>query len=385
MPDRHRAGLPVHVHFHSGSYMSSVIVRRRLILLGELSLIVLLFALSVGLRWAELDRAPSGGHEWLTAQTSIVHDVWYLDGGPAATNFAMRMQYPLPADKYINNASMGNHYPGYPHDGDGNYYYMSHASLGVVVPYVAMRMLGQSPSILGLQLFNLAIHLFCALLLYACVRVAMPRERGVHVPAVLAAIVYLGVPVALWFHANVYFVEIFVQLPFIATVLAVLWYLRRRAHAPGAREPILWLIAALVAATCLSEWMGYTLALAIMAVALVPALAGRDLRLAGAAFGGAAAGGTVFFLQHAFIVGPAAFVTHLLQQFLYRSWVDDNAMARPDACIPQVDMANIPIYYLSGYRPLLPLLALLLVAAAIGLALSRRGTAPVKIPGVRWP
>jgi hypothetical protein len=112
----------------------------------------------------------------------------------------------------------------------------------------------------------------------------------------------------------------------------------------------------------------------------VPALAGRDLRLAGAAFGGAAAGGTVFFLQHAFIVGPAAFVTHLLQQFLYRSWVDDNAMARPDACIPQVDMANIPIYYLSGYRPLLPLLALLLVAAAIGLALSRRGTAPVKIP-----
>ena len=123
--------------------------RRRVFVLGlELALLATVFAISVALRSSNLDRPLSEHHEWLTAHSLMVMQIWWEDGAWDA-KFTQRMNYPRQADKYINNAAMSLYGHYLPHDAQGNFYYMSHPPMAMVVPYALLHIHKPFPEAMG--------------------------------------------------------------------------------------------------------------------------------------------------------------------------------------------------------------------------------------------
>jgi len=179
-------------------------------------IIVALFALSTGIRLSYMSRPLGEGHEYLTAHTLRIQQIWY-EGGALNHKFLPIMTYDNPNDKNIKNQ-------GRIKDQEGNYYYVSYGPLAHMVPYLIFKALHVYPDVTALQIFGLAVHFSCCLLVYLIVS-ALTRKncRGrSNIPALMGLAVYLFSPVALWNHSNVYFSEMFVQVFFIAGVYVFL-------------------------------------------------------------------------------------------------------------------------------------------------------------------
>ena len=87
--------------------------------------LLLIFSASVAMRITNMDRPLSKHHEFVTAVSLRVLQVWDQEGG-VAFNFVPAMNYKGDANKFINNhasASDGMM------DAKGNYYYVSHPPL----------------------------------------------------------------------------------------------------------------------------------------------------------------------------------------------------------------------------------------------------------------
>ena len=188
--------------------------------------LLLVFGLSVLVRLPELNRPLSKHHEFCTAVSLRILQIWY-DNGIEQYNFNPVMTYNNPADKFINNEANAS---GGMIDTAGNYYYVSHPPFAYYLPYIVFKILHIRPDVLPLQILNMLIGFITALFVYFTVcLLSFNRARSyLHFPSFIAYSVYLFLPATLWFQGNVYMSDMLVHLPFVIGVYIVLKMILRQ-------------------------------------------------------------------------------------------------------------------------------------------------------------
>lgn len=187
-------------------------LKSRHALLTNTLLLLLLFAGSVVVRWDKLNRPLSHHHEWLTAHMLMTLDIWD-ERGLSECHYSPIYTYSNPGDKFINQL-------GGMTDEHGDSYYVSYPAFGYLFPYVYFQATGQDISIEGLTGFSLGLNFiaffFIWMLLYSMYNRSSRQE--IFLPAYLGAALYLFSAGPLWFHSNVYFVDMLAQVLWIAGI-----------------------------------------------------------------------------------------------------------------------------------------------------------------------
>ncbi len=183
--------------------------------------ILLFWLLSVAIRVPQLNRPLSKHHEFVTAHTLRILEIWNQQG---VLNFHFNpvMSYAGKENKFINNQTTENY------DSEGNSFYLSYPPLAYILPYIALGGWLNAPTVLSLQLFNLLLHLIECFLLYQNCLLLFPRfvssRTGINKIGIIAVLVHLFSPCLLWFHANVYFTDMPVLTFFLLNVWLWLKY-----------------------------------------------------------------------------------------------------------------------------------------------------------------
>ena len=196
-----------------------------------LPILTLVFLLSVLVRLPELNRPLSKHHEFCTAVSLRILQIWY-DNGIEKYQFNPVMTYNTPADKFINNDANTS---GMMHDSLGNFYYVSHPPFAYYFPYAVFKVLHVRPDVLPLQILNMLLGFLTAIFVYFTVcLLSFNRARSyLHFPSFVAYSVYLFLPPTLWFQGNVYMSDMAVHLPFVIGVYIVLkMIIRQRFYVP---------------------------------------------------------------------------------------------------------------------------------------------------------
>ncbi len=196
-----------------------------------LPVLLIVFLLSVLVRLPELNRPLSKHHEFCTAVSLRILQIWY-DNGIEKYDYNPVMTYNNPADKFINNEANAS---GRMIDRDGNYYYVSHPPFAYYFPYAVFKILHVRPDVLPLQMLNMLFHLLSAIFVYFTVcLLSFNRARSyLHFPSFIAYSIYLFMPATLWFQGNVYMSDMAVHLPFVIGVYIVLkMVLRQKFYVP---------------------------------------------------------------------------------------------------------------------------------------------------------
>ena len=185
-----------------------------------LPILLVVFVLSVLVRLPQLGRPLSKHHEFCTAVSLRILQVW-SDHGIENYGYNPVMTYSNPADKFINNYANAS---GKMVDSAGNYYYVSHPPMAYYFPYVVFKLLHIRPDVVPLQLLNMFLHLIAGFFVYFTVcLLSFNRARShLHFPSFVAYTVYLFLPATLWFQGNVYMSDMAVHLPFVIGVYIVL-------------------------------------------------------------------------------------------------------------------------------------------------------------------
>ncbi|MBS1658851.1 MAG: hypothetical protein JST18_12255 [Bacteroidetes bacterium] len=207
-----------------------------------------LFLVSVALRIPNLSRPLSKHHEFCTALTLIIVEAW-ADEGIAANDFNPSTTFSLPADKFINNCSMDTM------QHNGNFYYLSHPPLAYYVPYAIFKISGIAPSPLALQPLNLFFEFITIVFVYLITSLILKNDhqKSISIPALIAAAIYLFLPVTLWFHSNAYMADMFVQNMWAPALFISLKIFMERKE-----KSVNWLIAFAVSIFLMTytDWLG---------------------------------------------------------------------------------------------------------------------------------
>ncbi len=229
-----------------------------------LPFLLLAFLMSVLVRVPELGRPLSKHHEFCTAVSLRILQIWY-DNGLTAYNAEPVMTYNTATDKYINNDANAS---GRMIDEAGNYYYVSHPPFAYYFPYAIFKTLHIRPDVVPLQILNLFFHFLSALFVYFTVcLLSFNRARSyLHVPSFVAYCIYLFLPATLWFQGNVYMSDMAVQLPFIIGVYTVLKMIfRQRFYVPK----YIVLYAAILFVMIYTSWLGVFFAFGVLVYSLL--------------------------------------------------------------------------------------------------------------------
>jgi len=163
------------------------------------SVIIVLFLFSVLVRLPNLNRPLSKHHEFCTALSLRIMQIW-TDTGVTTYNFNPVMSYPGESNKFINNQA-----PSY-FDKNGDTYYESYPPGSYLLPFFIFSIFHIYPDVLPIQLYNLLLQLIECIFLYKIVMLFAGKEKRekFKVVGLLAVIFNLFNPAALWFHSNVY-------------------------------------------------------------------------------------------------------------------------------------------------------------------------------------
>lgn len=267
-------------------------------------ILIIIMLVSVLVRIPNLDRPLSKHHEFCTAVALRVLDVWHVEGidhfnALPATNYAGA------ANKHINNYASAS---GNMHDTEGNYYYISHPPLGYYMAWGFFKLTGQKPNVLGLQIFNILLHLACIGLIYAT---GLRLWVGRHQWALQATAVYALVPATLWFQSNTYMSDMAVQVFFVAAIYAFVRVVQNY-------KSVYWqlLVGLLVGLATYTTWLGVFLA-AVLTVRAIWSIDRFKPMLASVVLF------QLFFLsliacQYSSIAGGEAYVSELLHRYAQR-------------------------------------------------------------------
>lgn len=229
-----------------------------------LPLLLLIFGISVLVRLPQLNRPLSKHHEFCTAVTLRVLDIWHQEGAEKY-HYNPAMNYPGAANQYINNHANTS---GQMIDRNGTAYYVSHPPFAYLFPYFIFKLLNRPPTVAGLQAIHLALHWLSALFVYFTVcLLSFNRARNLpFIPALVAYVVYLFSPATLWFQGNVYMSDMLVQVPFITgTYTALKMIIRQKFHSPK----YLFFYSVLLFIMLITSWLGYFFALGMMIYCLL--------------------------------------------------------------------------------------------------------------------
>ena len=223
-----------------------------------------IFLLSVVIRLPELNRPLSKHHEFCTAISLRVMQIWY-DNGIENYGYNPVMTYNHPADKFINNSANAS---GKMVDSSGNYYYVSHPPFAYYFPFVIFKALHIRPDVLPLQILNLLFHFISGLFVYFMVcLLSFNRARSLpYRPAVVAFVIYTFLPVTLWFQGNVYMSDMAVHLLFIIGVYTALkMIIRQQFYSPK----YIFLYVLCLALMLYTSWLGVFFAFGILVYSLL--------------------------------------------------------------------------------------------------------------------
>ena len=181
----------------------------------HLAAVLFCFLASVVIRAPNLNRPLSDHHEWVTAQTMIALQNLHAQGA-LRHRFVPIQTYPLPADKFVYDLGIKVH------DENGNGYYTSLPPFSVIAPYLLFTALSLDFSVLNLQLFNLAGHLFATLLLYFTLCRVLSRGSSPHTASAVGAATFIFLAPNLWYYSNVYSWDTFWHYLWVAGILCVI-------------------------------------------------------------------------------------------------------------------------------------------------------------------
>lgn len=179
--------------------------------LNTILLLVLIFLLSVLIRVPDLDRPLSKHHEFLTAISLRILQIWEKEGA-SNLRFLPRMNYEGKANKQINNHASTT---GNMKDQEGNFYYVSHPPLAFILAYGFHFLLHLKVSVLSIQVFNLLFHFLSSIFIYLILLEFFGKRSSI---PFIGFIIYLFDPSTLWFQSNTYMSDILVHFFFITTI-----------------------------------------------------------------------------------------------------------------------------------------------------------------------
>ncbi|MDP6115473.1 MAG: hypothetical protein QGG53_26740 [Planctomycetota bacterium] len=326
--------------------------------------LVALFALSVVVRARYINRPLSAHYEWVTAPVLITQQIWYEEGA-FHHHFLPVLTYPGVANRNISNdARMKNE--------DGVWYYTSYPPLSWIAPYVVFRMLGVYPDVLPLQIFNLFLHLICAVFIYLIVYQLLKGKSfaACEIPAFIASAVYIFAPFGLWFHCNTYSAQ-WLNHPWFA--IAVYVFIRI-LDGENDEEKKRWVIAmgGLTFLMFYTAWFGVLFYGVVGLYALIYRKEQAMRWLIAAIIGGVVLAALVVLIQMSAISGPIELVKYFLSRFSFISGYFEET----DKSLHIYDIVawrRLLGHYYKGYGGLLFFLA---VIAFVALALGNTSSAP---------
>lgn len=233
-----------------------------------------IFLLSVVVRLPQLNRPLSRHHEFCTAISLRIMQIWY-DNGIMKYHYNPVMTYNRPADKFINNYA---NQTGKMMDTEGNYYYVSHPPFAYYAPFALFKLLHVRPDVLPLQLFNLLLHFISALFVYFTVcLLSFNRARSLpYRSALVAYAIYLFMPVTLWFQGNVYMSDMAVHTLFIIGVYTALKMIIRQKFYSFKYFFLYSLVLALMIYT---SWLGLFFAFSVFIYSLLHVRGNRGFKV----------------------------------------------------------------------------------------------------------
>jgi len=303
------------------------------------------FALTIGLRWSQLDQ-PYTDFTWNTAHSQLIVDNWLENG------FWNERGISFLNPPSIEFPSLVSRHP-----------YVSFPCGAQLPPFVLVKALGGNVTPGFFHSWGLVWHgvigwlLICGLLLFSANEQEPERTLGAFLPGFL----WLGTRGPLTFFPTLWFADHAVLLPFVLVGLAeviVAHALLRERH----RRWITWSLPVLIFWGTYTDWLFVPLCAVILVYRLFHH---RDVRAIFPAFVRqvalpAALAVTLFFLQLFWVLGPH-FVSALLERFLVRSMDTAGAFERHESLLWYV--YGHFVESMGGLTIALTVLALLLLCA----------------------
>lgn len=173
--------------------------------------------------------------------------VWDEEG-ISSFSYNPAMNFKGEPNKFINNLASSAELVK---DSKGNYYYVSHPPLAYYLPYTVFNILHLKPSVLNIQFVNLAIHFFSALFVYLIARQFIETgNKYRNRISLMAYVLYLFLPVTLWFHSNVYMSDMLVMLFVLSSIYLYI------AFTSKPDRIYCWLYAVSVFLMVYTSWLG---------------------------------------------------------------------------------------------------------------------------------
>ena len=182
--------------------------------------LTLIFFVSVIIRIPNINRPLSKHHEFVTAISLRVLQIWDMEGA-GKFHYVPVMNYPGKANKFINNHASPTRQMI---DAEGNFYYVSHPPLAYILPHAVFSIFHVKPTVLALQIFHLFINFMSAIAVYLIVLAL----KNVHArseldgTALIAFTLYTFSTAVLWFQCNTYMSDMLVHLFFLMGILTTI-------------------------------------------------------------------------------------------------------------------------------------------------------------------
>lgn len=316
-------------------------------------LLTVIFAISVLVRFPSINRPLSKHHEFVTAISLRVLQIWNAEGG-AKYNFVPVMNYGGEANKHINNHASPTEGMV---DAEGNYYYVSHPPLAYIIPHFYFKAIHVKPTVLSLQIFHLIINFLsgiCIFLIVLSLKGIRARSQ-IDSTALIAFILYTFSSVVLWFQCNTYMSDMLVHFFFLIGILLVLKCLN---YPSSSKWKILFALAIFL--MIYTSWLGVIFAFVIFIFGISIWKSKNGINLA--AFTGIAsilALGLIYF-QYSSINGSEAFIEHLTQRFHVRG-SGNSGSEGGFVALKLNEIATVLVNYVMNYLPILTMVVILLL------------------------
>lgn len=284
-------------------------IKRKRKALLVLFILVSIFSISVPVRTKYFGKPLSRHHEWLSAHTLITLEIWQKNG---ISNYHF-----APVYSYANAGDKDDYSFCSLIDKKGDAYYVSYGPFALMLPYTVFTMFGIPINQYSLIYFGLLVHFLTALFIYLIIlKLGKTSFSSLYAPALAAFILYVFSPGTLWFHSNVYFSEVLMQL-MLAIGLYV--FLSMNQIPSITRKWLIWY--GIISFLCVyTEWMGVFFVFFTSVWFFIRTIKNRVYLkpfLIGSLSGIAAV--LLIYLQYSSISGSDALMTTLTEKFKVRS------------------------------------------------------------------
>jgi hypothetical protein len=176
------------------------------------AMLLIIFMISIAIRWPMLNRPLGARNEILTADTLVAMRIWRQR--PIEDHYFVRNHTFLnSADRFIPASCTAI-------TDEGDCFYVSYPPGGIILPYAIFTIFGLNLSQINLELFNITLHFFSAIFVYLLVRLLtnkMPTKKSETI-ALLSYIFYVFAPLIMVAHSNAYLSEMAIQPFFIGGI-----------------------------------------------------------------------------------------------------------------------------------------------------------------------